>query len=153
FNMVNVFKFGGASVKDAEGIKNVARIMDLNRDKKLVVVVSAMGKTTNALEDLTKAYTEQQEDIQEIFGKIKAYHEEILHQLFDDHIHPIYDDVANTFVEIDWILEDEPHDEYDFIYDQLVSMGEFISSKIVNAYLNQSGIKSKWLDARSFIYT
>jgi aspartate kinase len=151
--MINVFKFGGASVKDADGIKNLAHIIDINRDKQLLIAVSAMGKTTNTLEELTRAYVEQTENIQEIFGRLKSYHEAVIDQLFDDKSNPVFDDVANTFVEIDWILEDEPHDEYDFIYDQLVSMGEFLSTKIVNAYLNYSGIKSKWLDARSYIHT
>ncbi len=151
--MINVFKFGGASVKDADGIKNLARIIDINRDKQLLIVVSAMGKTTNTLEELTRAYVEQTENVQVIFGRLKSYHEAIIDQLFDDKSNPVFDDVANTFVEIDWILEDEPHDEYDFIYDQLVSMGELLSTKIVNAYLNHSGIKTKWLDARSYIHT
>ncbi|HEY0053732.1 MAG TPA: aspartate kinase [Pedobacter sp.] len=151
--MINVFKFGGASVKDADGIKNLARIIDINRDKQLLIVVSAMGKTTNSLEELTRAYVEQTGNIQEIFGRLKSYHGAVIDQLFDDKSNPIFDDVVNTFVEIDWILEDEPHDEYDFIYDQLVSMGELLSTKIVNAYLNHSGIKSKWLDARSYIHT
>ena len=151
--MINVFKFGGASVKDADGIKNLAKIIELNKDKRLLIVVSAMGKTTNALEDLTKAYADQRPDMQQIFGNIKNYHQNILLQLFEDQNHPVYDEIENCFVEIDWIIEDEPHDEFDFIYDQLVSMGELISTKIVNAYLNHVGIKSKWLDARSFIHT
>ncbi|MEJ6980477.1 aspartate kinase [Pedobacter sp. P351] len=150
---MHVFKFGGASVKDADGIKNLAHIIEINRDKQLLIVVSAMGKTTNALENLTNAYVEQKPEIQELFSSIKVYHEDILFQLFEDKNHPVYDEIANTFVEIDWILEDEPHDEYDFIYDQLVSIGELISTKVVNAYLNLSGIKSKWMDARSFIHT
>ena len=151
--MINVFKFGGASVKDADGIKNLAKIIELNKDKQLLIVVSAMGKTTNALEDLTKAYADQKADVQQIFSNIKSFHQNILLQLFEDKNHPVYDEIENSFVEIDWILEDEPHDEFDFIYDQLVSMGELISTKIVNAYLNHVGIKSKWLDARSFIHT
>ena len=140
-------------MKDADGIKNLAHIIDINKDKQLLIVVSAMGKTTNALENLTNAYVEQKPETQELFSSIKLYHEDILLQLFEDKNHPVYDEIANTFVEIDWILEDEPHDEYDFIYDQLVSIGELISTKIVNAYLNYSGIKSKWMDARSFIHT
>ncbi|MBC8054000.1 MAG: aspartate kinase [Sphingobacteriaceae bacterium] len=150
---MNVFKFGGASVKDADGIKNLARIIDLNREKELLIVVSAMGKTTNALEELTKAYFGQNTDIQEVFSSIKSYHESILLHLFEDKSHPVYDEIANAFVEIDWILEEEPQDDFDYIYDQIVSMGELISTKIVNAYLNFAGINSKWLDARSYIHT
>jgi aspartate kinase len=151
--MINVFKFGGASVKDADGIRNLTKIIELNRDKRILVVVSAMGKTTNALEELTKAYVEGQADRDNLFSSIKRYHEDIIRQLFQDQNHPIVDEIANTFVEIDWILEEDPQDEYDFIYDQIVSMGELISSRIVNAYLNYAGIKSKWLDARSYIHT
>ena len=89
--MINVFKFGGASVKDADGIKNLAKIIELNKDKRLLIVVSAMGKTTNALEDLTKAYADQRPDMQQIFGNIKTYHQNILLQLFEDENHPVYD--------------------------------------------------------------
>ncbi|MFD2164341.1 aspartate kinase [Paradesertivirga mongoliensis] len=151
--MVNVFKFGGASVKDAEGIKNLARIVELNPEKNLLVVVSAMGKTTNALEELTKAYTGKQADVQDILNSIKNYHESIIKELFEDRNHPVYNEVANTFVEIEWILEEEPHDDFDYTYDQIVSMGELISTRIVSAYLNYSGIAAKWLDARSYIHT
>lgn len=151
--MVNVFKFGGASVRDAEGIKNLTRIIELNPEKSLLVVVSAMGKTTNALEELTKAYTGKQEDVQNIFNSIKNYHESVIEELFEDRNHPVYNEVANTFVEIEWILEEEPHDDFDYTYDQIVSMGELISTRIVSAYLNYSGIPAKWLDARSYIHT
>ncbi|WP_207532021.1 aspartate kinase [Desertivirga arenae] len=151
--MTEVFKFGGASVKDAEGIKNLARIVKLNKDKQLLVVISAMGKTTNALEELTNAYVNQQEDIHQIFERIKEYHESIMMQLFEDPGHPVFDDIANSFVEIDWILEEEPHEDYDYIYDQIVSLGELVSTKIVSTYLDHIGIKNKWLDARSFIHT
>ena len=145
--------FGGASVKDAAGVKNIAEIVKLHGASQLLIVVSAMGKTTNALEELTFAYTQQNENIDEIFDRIKAYHEEILLGLFEDSTHPVFNDVANTFVEIDWILEEEPQDDFDYIYDQIVSIGELISSKIVGAYLNHCGIVCKWLDARSFIHT
>jgi aspartate kinase len=151
--MIEVFKFGGASVKDASGVKNLVEIVKLNRDKKLLIIVSAMGKTTNRLEELTEAYLNQTSDLQEIFSSIKAYHEEILDNLFEDKKHPVFVDIANTFVEIDWIIEEEPHEDRNFIYDQIVSIGELVSTKIVSAYLNASGVFNKWLDARSFIYT
>lgn len=151
--MTYVFKFGGASVKDAEGIKNLTEIIKQNADKKLLVVVSAMGKATNTLEHLTKAYAKQDVSAAEIYQQIKAYHENVTSELFNDSSHPIFDDIANTFVEIDWMLEEEPHDEYDFIYDQLVSVGELLSSKIVSAYLNLSNVPNKWLDARSYLHT
>jgi aspartate kinase len=147
-----VFKFGGASVKDAAGIKNLAEVVKKYSHEQLLIVVSAMGKTTNALEKLAKAYYNQADDAHELYEEIKLYHYTILHELFDD-AHPVFDDIANTFVEIDWMLEDEPVDTCDFIYDQLVSVGELLSTRIVNAYLNQTGLASKWLDVRGYIHT
>ncbi len=147
-----VFKFGGASVKDADGIVNLASVVKNYAGEQLLIVVSAMGKTTNALEKLTKAYVDQDDDMHAIFDEIKKYHYQIIEQLFEPS-NPIFDDVANTFVEIDWIIEDEPHDDYDFIYDQIVSIGELVSTRIVNAYLNKSGLKSQWLDVRGYIHT
>ena len=147
-----VFKFGGASVKDANGLVNLANLVKKFCAEQLLVVVSAMGKTTNALEKLTKAYIDGADNVQVIFEDIKKYHFTILEQLFEPS-DPIFDEVANTFVEIDWIIEDDPHDDYDFMYDQIVSIGELVSTRIVNAYLNKAGIKSSWLDARGYIRT
>lgn len=147
-----VFKFGGASVKDAAGITNLARVVKRYAHEPLLIVVSAMGKTTNALEKLAKAYYNQASDAHDLYEDIKQYHYSILHELFNDN-DPVFNEVANTFVEIDWMLEDEPADTYDFIYDQLVSVGELLSSRIVTAYLNQQGLTSKWLDVRGYIHT
>jgi aspartate kinase len=147
-----VFKFGGASVKNAEGIINLGKVVGQYADKQLLIVVSAMGKTTNALEKLTKAYFTQADDVNEIYEEIKQYHYNVLFELFDK-ADPVFDEVANTFVEIDWMLEDEPHDDYDFIYDQIVSVGELVSTRIVTAYLNKINLKSQWLDVRGYIHT
>jgi len=147
-----VFKFGGASVKDAAGIINLGKVVKNYKDNQLLIVVSAMGKTTNALEKLTKAYFNQTEDVHDIYEEIKQYHYHILSEIFDSNA-AIFDEVANTFVEIDWMLEDEPQDDYDFIYDQIVSVGELVSTRIVNAYLNKVGLKSQWLDVRGYIHT
>ncbi|MCR8560585.1 aspartate kinase [Mucilaginibacter sp. BJC16-A38] len=147
-----VFKFGGASVKDAEGIINLASVVEKYNANQLLIVVSAMGKTTNALEKLTKAYVDRDEEVHTIFDDIKKYHYDIIEELFDKN-DQVFDDVANTFVEIDWVIEEEPHDDYDFIYDQIVSIGELVSTRIVNAYLNKAGLKSQWLDVRGYIHT
>jgi aspartate kinase len=147
-----VYKFGGASVKDAKGVINLANIVKRNEGQQLLIVVSAMGKTTNALEKLTKAYFNQDGDIHDIFEDIKQYHYKIAQDLFgknDD----ILIDLNNTFVEIDWMLEDDPHDDFDFIYDQIVSIGELAATRIVSAYLNHFGINSTWLDVRGYIHT
>jgi aspartate kinase len=147
-----VFKFGGASVKDAGGIINLASVVKKYTGDQLLIVVSAMGKTTNALESLTRAYVDQTDNMHLIYEGIKQYHFDILHELFDPK-HPVFDEIANTFVEIDWMIEDEPHDEYDFIYDQIVSIGELVSTRIISAYLNKEGLKNQWLDVRGYIHT
>jgi aspartate kinase len=147
-----VFKFGGASVKDAPGIINLGKVVQKYTDQQLLIVVSAMGKTTNALERLTKAYVNQNDDIHLIYNEIKEYHYHILSELFEPN-HQVFNDVENTFVEIDWMIEDEPHDDYDFIYDQIVSIGELVSTRIVSAYLSHIGLSSKWLDVRGYIHT
>jgi aspartate kinase len=147
-----VFKFGGASVKDAQGIINLTKVVEKYKGEQLLIVVSAMGKTTNALEKLAKAYADQTEDMQDIYEGIKQYHYDILAGLFDSK-DPVFDEVANTFVEIDWMIEDEPQDSFDFIYDQIVSIGELVSTRIVAAYLNKVGLKSQWLDVRGYIHT
>jgi len=147
-----VFKFGGASVKDAAGVINLSEIVRKYSGQPLLIVVSAMGKTTNALERLTKAYMDGSDELTGIFTEIKDYHFDIVKKLFEPS-HPIFNEVANTFVEIDWMIEDEPHDDYDFVYDQMVSIGELVSTRIVAAYLNHAGLKSQWLDARGYIHT
>jgi len=147
-----VFKFGGASVKDAGGIINLAGVVKKYTGNQLLIVVSAMGKTTNALENLTRAYVDQTDNMHLIYDGIKQYHFDILHELFEPK-HPVFDEIANTFVEIDWMIEDEPHDDYDFIYDQIVSIGELVSTRIISAYLNKDGVKNQWLDVRGYIHT
>ena len=151
--MTEVFKFGGASVKDAEGVRNLSRIVRANKDKQLLIVVSAMGKTTNALEELTRAYTQHSTNVLTIFTQIRDYHENIMSELFGNEQNAVFDEINNVFVELEWILEDEPQDDFDFIYDQIVSMGEVLSSKIVSAYLNYQGINNNWIDARNFVQT
>jgi aspartate kinase len=150
---MQVFKFGGASVKDAGGVRNLTSIILKQPGAELLIVISAMGKITDKLEDLCRAYQYGEENTQQIFEKIKRFHFHILGDLFPDHNNPVYDDVANTFVEIDWLLEDAPDDAPDYVYDQIVSMGELVSTKIVSAYLSEMGCNVKWIDARNFIHT
>jgi aspartate kinase len=151
---MKVFKFGGASVKDANSVKNVASILRQYPNQNIVVVVSAMGKVTDALERLTNAYFYPAEiKAIDVLNEIKKYHFNIIEQLFPDKNHPIYNEINNAFVELDWAIEEEPIQNYNHTYDQIVCMGEIISTKIVNAYLNEAAINSKWLDVRDFIQT
>jgi len=150
---MEVYKFGGASVKDADGVRNMAKIVANSRDKKLLIVVSAMGKITNKLEELTNAYLFGQPDTLEIFEEVKQFHYNVLAELFPDHNAGIYDEVTNSFVEIEWLLEEEPTDAPDYVYDQIVSIGEIVSTKIIGAFLEASGLRVKWLDARNYVHT
>ena len=150
---MNVYKFGGASVKDAASVKNVAHILKHFAAGNTIVVISAMGKVTNALEKLADAVFYKNEAPAPILEEIKKYHFDIVKELFPSPQHPIYNELNNTFVELDWAIEDELTANYDYEYDKIVSMGEIISTKIVNAYLNEIGIPSKWWDARDVIQT
>ncbi len=150
---MQVFKFGGASVKDAEGVKNVVEVLKQFPNQKIAVVVSAMGKVTNALEKLANAYFYKSANAEVLLEEVKQFHLSICSQLFSNPSHAIFTDIENTFVEVYWAIEDEPTHEFDFEYDQIVSMGEVLSTKIVSAYLNEVGIKNTWLDARGVIQT
>ena len=149
---MKVFKFGGASLKDAAGVQNVASILQRYSQEKIVIVVSAMGKTTNALEEVVAAYVKQTGQAQELYDGFKERHYAIVRDLFEpgDDIFTVLND---TFVEGEWMLEEKPSDNYDYIYDQIVCMGELVSSKIVAAYLNKVNLKTTWLDARDVVAT
>ncbi len=150
---MQVFKFGGASIKDAAGVANLGQIVSTYKNDKLLIVVSAMDKITNLLEQLTHSYFRLQLDTFSLLEQVKKHHLDVLQTLFPNENHPVYNEVANRFVEIEWILEDEPMDPYDYLYDQIVSVGELVSSTIVSHYLNDIGLKNKWLDARGYIFT
>ncbi|MGV3762173.1 aspartate kinase [Parapedobacter sp.] len=150
---MQVFKFGGASVKDAEGVANLGRIVATHKNKALLIVVSAMGKTTNLLEELVKCYVQGMDSAANLLEEAKQYHRSITMQLFPDASHPVHNEVTNRFVEIDWILEESAMDPYDYLYDQIVAVGELVSTTIVSHYLNTIGLQSRWIDARDFILT
>ncbi len=149
---IKVFKFGGASVKDAEGVKKVGKIIQSRMEDRLVIVVSAMGKTTNALEKVAAAYFGQTGMATALFEKVKKQHFAILSELFPTG-HEVFGMVNDLFVEVDWVLEDPMQDSYDYLYDQIVSIGELVSTRIVAAYLNLSELPCSWLDARDVILT
>ncbi len=149
---MKVFKFGGASVKNADAVRNVAKVINLYQDS-LLIVISAMGKTTNALEKVVESYIKQDGKCFDLLNESKQFHLSIMNELFEDKQHQIFEDVHNTFVEIEWEIEDAPTREYDYVYDQIVSVGELISTKIVSAYLNSINVSNSWIDARDIILT
>ena len=150
---LKVFKFGGASIKDANSVKNVASILKRLSDQKILVVISAMGKITNSLEKLTDAFLFKQEDLPTIVNEIKKYHFDIIEKLFPNISNPVYADIHAVFAELEKYVRHTPSNLQAKEYDQLVSFGEIISSKIVNAYLQESGLISTWIDAREVIKT
>ena len=150
---MKVFKFGGASVKDAASVKNVADILSLFKDESLVVIISAMGKTTNALEKVVNAFYYSKPELKDALKFVKEFHLNILDGLGFRKDHSIYHDLDNLLTEIDWVMEDGTSKGYAFIYDQIVSQGELISTKIMSAYLNENGFTNQWLDARDLIQT
>ncbi len=150
---MQVFKFGGASVKDAEAVKNISVLLSKQSTKETVMVVSAMAKTTNALEEVCKSFINAGADLSAKVLTIKQMHLQIIHDLFTDNNTHLINDIENVFVELDWILEEPPHENSAFIYDQIVSLGEILSTKIIAAYLNYTGLPCIWVDARSYIQT
>jgi len=150
---MKIFKFGGASVKDANAVKNVANILSDFKDNPVVVVISAMGKTTNALEKVVQAYYYKKSDLQEAVKQVRDYHSQIINELGFKKDHRIYSDIENCFTEISWITEEALSKEYEFVYDQIVSQGELISTKIVSAYLDDHGHQNTWLDIRDCLIT
>ncbi|MEW6468535.1 MAG: aspartate kinase [Bacteroidota bacterium] len=150
---MRVFKFGGASVKDAAAVRNVAEIMKRFPGPDAIVVVSAMGKTTNDLEALADAFYYRKKDTEHIFDKILSYHYGILNALFPGKDHAVYRDIEESFGILEAEIEKEAALPYDQVYDQIVCMGELISSRIVSAYLNEAKVKNRWLDVRDVIRT
>lgn len=150
---MKVFKFGGASVKDAEAVRNTVSILQKFPDDNLLIVVSAMGKTTNALEKVVNAYYFKEGDSHALLDEVKAYHQTIIKALFADEQEKIVADINNVFVEVEWVLEEEPVRDYSFTYDQIVSTGEIVSTKIISAYLNKEKVVNTWMDVRDCIRT
>jgi len=149
-----VFKFGGASVNSYESVKNVAEIIQNYRNYNLLIVVSAMGKTTNALEKLTFSYFKQaKEEAKIVFEEIKKFHFDIIYQLFNNKKHPIYIKISEIFQKIFEKIQSQPSNNIDYEYDQIVSFGELISTLIINNYLNFVEIENKLIDARNIIST
>ncbi len=150
---MRVFKFGGASVKDAEGVRNAVDIIKNQASEKLLVVVSAMGKTTNAFEDVLESHLNRSEQVFDQLGAIKLFHITVCNDLFENKQNAIFQELHNAFVEAEWQIEDEPIGTRGFEYDQLIGLGELLSTKILAAYLKLKGVENMWIDARDVVRT
>lgn len=150
---MQIFKFGGASVKDASGVKNVANILQKVGYSDTLIVISAMGKMTNALEVVVHNYFNEKEKVAESINTIKNFHYDIIRELFSNENHPVYWKIDGLFAELVSFLERNKSPKHSFVYDQVVSFGELISTIIISQYLNDCGIKNTWLDVRNLIKT
>ncbi len=150
---MRVFKFGGASIKDANGVRNVHDVLQKVGYEDVLIVVSAMGKTTNAIELVIKDYFDKAKTLQASVQEVKKYHYEIIMDLFDDEKHPVYQNTAKIFHELDHFLLHNKSPNYSFVYDQMVSFGELLSSTILSHYFTSKNIQNNWIDVRDFIKT
>lgn len=150
---MRIFKFGGASIKDANGVKNLVKVLNTTGIDNTLLVVSAMGKTTNAFEKVIKNYFDNKKELQSSLQDIKKFHNAILLDLFENENHPIFKKIDIFFNDVSVFFDRNKSPDYDFIYDQVVSYGELISTTILSEYLTDNGIPANWLDVRDCIKT
>ena len=151
---MKVFKFGGASINSFERIQNLAVILNEYNDERILIVISAMGKMTNALEKVAEAfYSGRKEDALQLFNQIKQNHLTLLKYAVTQQWEAATNDLLNFFTEVEWLLHDKPVKEYNYYYDQIVCAGELLSSTIVSYFLNEEKVANKWIDVRDLLRT
>jgi len=150
---MKIYKFGGASVKDAAGIRNVYDVLQKAGYEDVLLVVSAMGKTTNALEEVIKNYFDKSAELNASVQEIKKYHNQILLELFEDDKNEVFEAVNNLFVDLEYFLSHNKSPNYNFVYDQIVSYGELISTTILSHFMSHMGISTEWIDVRNLVKT
>lgn len=153
---MRVFKFGGASVKDANGVRNLENVLRQVGYENTLIIISAMGKTTNALEAVVGSYFNAKHELQSALQDVVKYHNEILLDLFDKDNgleHPVFKKVSDCFAEVQDFLDRNKSPDYNFVYDQVIGYGELLSTLIVSEYLQQVGIDNQWRDVRNYIKT
>jgi aspartate kinase len=151
---MKVFKFGGASVNSIERVKNLAEIVDANQSGPLVIILSAMGKTTNALEKVAEAFFDgRKEEALQFFQTVKQQHLTTTKYLLVFRYNACLLQLTDFFTEIEWLLHDKPVRDFDYYYDQIVCLGELLSSCIISHYLNEVGIHNQWIDVRDSMCT
>ncbi len=149
---MRIFKFGGASVKDAEGVKNVAKVLQHEGTENTLVVISAMGKMTNAFEQVVNDYFYKKKNLKEALRFIEDFHQKMVNDLFgsEDEIHT----KINHFLgDLSGFMARNTSIDYNYVYDQIVGFGELLSTTIVSAYLHEIGVENQWLDVREYIKT
>ncbi|MFQ3182812.1 MAG: aspartate kinase [Polaribacter sp.] len=149
---MKIFKFGGASIKDAAGVKNITRILQSQGTDNTVVVISAMGKNTNAFEAVIDAYYNKTDKLSEKLGIIEDFHKNVMAGLFEED-DKIYKEIDALLGELSWFLARNTSQRFNYVYDQIVCFGELLSTKIVSAYLTKIGLENNWFDVRNYIKT
>ena len=149
---MRIFKFGGASVKDADGVRNVAKVLQHEGTENTLVIISAMGKMTNYFEEIIDTYFYELEDLNLKLNKVELYHKKIISDLFQKE-NEIYSEIDVLFGELRWFLARNTSQRYNYVYDQIICFGELLSTKILSAYLNLLQIDNHWLDVRNYIKT
>ncbi len=150
---MKIFKFGGASIKDAGGVKNVLRVLKHEGFSNTLIVISAMGKMTNAFEKIINSYYNKSIDLEQHIEFVRNFHLEILTNLFDEKPHPIFIEVEQIFRQLSGFFITNKITDYNYIYDQLVGFGELLSTKIVSTFLTKNNIENNWIDVREYIKT
>lgn len=151
---MKVFKFGGASINTVERIKNTGDIIASYKGEKLLIIISAMGKTTNALEKVVDAFFEgRKDDALRLFEEVKQVHLNTLKYIITLNWQQAEEQLKDFFTEVEWLLHDKPVRGYDYYYDQVVCCGELLSTSLVSIYLNERGVKNKWIDVRDIVRT
>lgn len=150
---MRIFKFGGASIKDADAIRNVLHVLKSVGYDNSLIVVSAIGKTTNALEAVINAYFKKREELKNAIQIVKNTHLEIANDLFENKNHLVFDKINVLFGEMEFFLSVNKSPNYNFVYDQVVCYGEIVSTTILNYFFNEQNIESIWIDARNMIKT
>jgi len=150
---MRIYKFGGASVKDANGVKNILEVLKKLGHHNLILVISAMGKMTNAFEDIVESYFNKKGDLNKRIDFVKDFHQSILIDLFVDQDHRIYKEINSYLIGIKDFFRSNKSTDYNFVYDQVVSVAELISTKICSTFLLENGVTHQWLDVRKCIKT
>ena len=149
---MRIFKFGGASVKDANGVRNLTKVLQQEGSENTLVVISAMGKMTNAFEEVVDAYFYKSDTLRIKLAQVENYHKNMMGDLFESD-NEIHTQVDILFEELDWFLSRNTSQRYNYVYDQIICFGELLSTRIVSAYLETVQIENNWLDVRNYIKT
>lgn len=150
---MRVFKFGGASVKDANGVKNLISVLNQVGHDNTLIIVSAMGKTTNALEQVIGNYFDNKPELQNAIQAVVTYHNDIILALFENKNHPVFESVKSLFEELNTFLKTNKSPDYNFVYDQVIGFGELVSTTIISHFLKLKGFDNNWIDVRQLIKT